>query len=181
MVSIFNSLTELINLSTFSNNEIDFDQKNSFCYIHFTGADVNFLQIKQALLKTLNSFKQSLPILMGVLLLIALINTLIPKNIYAKIFTGNAFIDPFIGALMGSVFTGNPITSYIIGGELLKQGISLFAVVAFILSWVTVGVVQLPMEIQILGKKFAVVRNIVSFITAIIISVLTVFTLRLIQ
>jgi uncharacterized membrane protein YraQ (UPF0718 family) len=149
--------------------------------LNLIGADVNFSQIKQALLKTLNSFKQSLPILMGVLLLIALINTLIPKNIYAKIFTGNTFIDPFIGALMGSVFTGNPITSYIIGGELLKQGVSLFAVVAFILSWVTVGVVQLPMEIQILGKKFAVVRNSISFITAIIISVLAVFALRLIQ
>ncbi len=177
----FYSLTELANLSTLSNNEIDFDQKNSFCYIHFIGASVNFPQIKQALLKTLNNFKQSLPILMGVLLLIALINTLIPKNIYAKIFTGNAFIDPFIGALMGSVFTGNPITSYIIGGELLKQGISLFAVIAFILSWVTVGIVQLPMEIQTLGKKFAITRNIISFITVIIISVLAVFTLRLIQ
>lgn len=119
--------------------------------------------------------------LMGVILLIALINTIVPKDIYARVFTGNAFIDSFIGALTGSVFTGNPITSYIIGGELLKQGISLLAVVAFILSWVTVGIVQLPVEIQILGKKFAIVRNIVSFITAIIVSVLAVFTLRLIQ
>jgi len=142
---------------------------------------MNLLQIKQAGLKTLSSFKQSIPVLMGVILLIALINTIVPKDIYARVFTGNAFIDSFIGALTGSVFTGNPITSYIIGGELLKQGISLLAVVAFILSWVTVGVVQLPVEIQILGKKFAIVRNIVSFITAIIVSVLAVFTLRLIQ
>jgi len=54
------------------------------------------------------------------------------------------------------------------------------AITAFIISWVTVGIVQLPAESLMLGKKFAFTRNIVSFITAIIIAILTVFTIRLI-
>jgi hypothetical protein len=67
--------------------------------------------------------------------------------------------------------------SYIIGGELLKQGISLIAVTAFIVAWVTVGFIQLPAESMILGKKFAFVRNILSFIFAIIVALITVVIL----
>ncbi|GAG00736.1 unnamed protein product, partial [marine sediment metagenome] len=88
--------------------------------------------------------------------------------------------DPLIGAIFGSVSSGNPIISYIIGGELLDQGVSLIAVTAFILAWVTVGIIQLPAESLMLGKRFAITRNILSFITALIISILTVLTLSLI-
>ena len=66
------------------------------------------------------------------------------------------------------------MTSYIIGGELLKNGVSLVAVLAFIVSWVTVGTVQLPAESLMLGRKFALLRNGISLIMAIAISVLTV-------
>jgi len=134
---------------------------------------------KKALKNTLNNLRQSLPMLIGVLLLIGLINRLIPKEIYPKIFTANPIIDPLIGALIGSFAAGTPITSYVVGGELLKQGVSLLAISAFIISWVTVGMVQLPAEALMLGRKFALTRNIVGFITAIVISILTVFTLRL--
>ena len=82
-----------------------------------------------------------------------------------------------IGALLGSVSAGNPITSYILAGEFLKQGVSLLAVTAFILAWVTVGLIQLPAESLMLGKKFAVARNTVSFVTAIAVAILTVVTL----
>jgi len=63
---------------------------------------------------------------------------------------------------------------------MLQQGVNMTAITAFIISWVTVGIVQLPAESLMLGKKFAFTRNIVSFITAIIIAILTVFTIRLI-
>ncbi len=51
------------------------------------------------------------------------------------------------------------------------------AVTAFILAWVSVGIVQLPMESALFGKKFAITRNIVSFVTAMIIAALTALTL----
>lgn len=69
------------------------------------------------------------------------------------------------------------MTSYIIGGELLKNGVSLVAVLAFIVSWVTVGTVQLPAESLMLGRKFALLRNGISLIMAIAIAVLTVLIL----
>ena len=49
---------------------------------------------------------------------------------------------------------------------------------ALIQTWVTVGLVQLPAEILMLGKRFAITRNILAFISAIIISILTVLMLR---
>lgn len=140
---------------------------------------MNKEKIKESLGKTINSFKQSMPILLGVLLLIALATNAIPKNFYVRLFTGNPLIDPFIGAFFGSIAAGNPITSYVIGGELKSQGVSMVAIVAFILSWVTVGVIQLPAESLMLGRRFALIRNLVSFFLAIIISILTVLTLGL--
>lgn len=132
----------------------------------------------QATKKSAESFKKALPIMAGLLMLISLIN-LFAENYYTKLFTGNIFIDPLIGAVAGSVAFGIPLTSYIVGGELLKQGVSLFAVTAFIMTWATVGIAMLPLEASFLGKKFAISRNIINFIFAIIIAILTVWTMGL--
>ena len=110
-------------------------------------------------------------------MLLSLVSSLIPKNLYNRIFTGNRIIDPLIGAAVGSIAGGNPVTSYIIGGELRLQGISMLAITAFIVAWVTVGVIQLPAEALMLGKRFALVRNVVSFFSAIMIAILTVLAL----
>ena len=89
--------------------------------------------------------------------------------------------DTLLGSLIGSISEGSPINSYVIGGELLRNHVSLFAVTAFIAAWVTVGVLQLPAEALILGKRFAITRNILSFILATFVSVATVITLMLLQ
>ena len=141
---------------------------------------MTLLTLKEALMKTLNGFKQVTPIILGVIMLVSLSIIAIPKSFYTNIFTGNKVIDPLFGAIFGSIAAGNPITSYIIGGELLKQGVSLIAVTAFILTWVSVGLIQLPAESLMLGKRFAITRNILSFITALMVAVLTIYTLSLI-
>lgn len=135
--------------------------------------------VKKAFVGTLRSFKQVMPIILGVIMLVSLSISLIPKSFYRAVFTGNEFLDPLFGSLIGSISSGNPMISYILGGELLEQGVSLIAVTAFILSWVTVGIIQLPAESLMLGKKFALARNIVSFISSLIVAFLTVFTLSL--
>lgn len=137
-------------------------------------------QYKLALKNTFNNIKNTLPILFGIILLIAFMISIIPSNFYSKIFTGNNLIDSFLGTIVGSIAAGNPVNSYVIGIELLRQDVGLIAVTAFIISWVTVGVIQFPAEALLLGKRFALVRNISSFISAIIISVLTVLIMQFI-
>ncbi len=74
---------------------------------------------------------------------------------------------------------GHPLTSYVLGGELLKKGISLVAVTALLVSWVTVGSIQFPAEALMLGRRFALYRNLLCFGFSILIAVLTVATLQL--
>ena len=136
--------------------------------------------LKAVFLKTLKSFKQILPVILGVMMLVSFSISLIPKSFYVSIFTGNGITDPLFGALFGSISSGNPMVSYILGGELLKQGVSLIAVTAFMLSWVTVGVIQLPAESLMLGKRFAVTRNVISFVSSLLVAFLTILTLALI-
>ena len=84
------------------------------------------------------------------------------------------FKDLVSGAFCGSILAGNPVNSYVIGGELITNGVSLFAVTAFIMAWVTVGIIQLPAEIAALGKRFALIRNAISFLLSMIIAMFAV-------
>lgn len=128
--------------------------------------------------KAFNSFKVTSPMLLGVILLVGIIQKSIPRYIITSVFSNNIFKDTLIGAVAGSISLGNPITSYIIGGELFKSGVSLYAVTAFMVAWVTIGLIQLPAEAQSLGKKFALLRNIFSFCLSVIIAIITVMIMR---
>ncbi len=136
--------------------------------------------MKIAAYKTLHMFKIAFPVIIGVLLLVSLLNPLL-EEFYPKIFTGNYVIDSLFGAIAGSISFGIPVAAYFLGGELLKKGVSLLAVAAFLLSWSTVSVAMLPVEIASLGKKFALLRNCWSFLMSIIIAILTIVTLKIIQ
>ncbi|MBW2999374.1 permease [Candidatus Woesearchaeota archaeon] len=137
-------------------------------------------KLKQAVVKAGKALYKALPVLLGAVLLVSLASALIPKNFYYLLFSGNPLVDPLIGGVVGSILAGNPITSYVIGGELLAQGVSLLAVTAFLVAWVTVGIIQLPAESILLGKRFAVTRNITAFVFAIISAVITVALVSLI-
>jgi hypothetical protein len=75
--------------------------------------NTNLNSLKQAFFKTSRAFRTSLPILLGVLMLLALANTLIPKQAYSLVFSKNVLMDPLIGAVVGSISAGNALTSYI--------------------------------------------------------------------
>jgi len=135
----------------------------------------------QAVRSAASQFAALLPVLTGVVLLIGLFNVFISNELLMSIFSGSAGLDTFWGACFGSIFAGNPINSYVIGGELLKHGVSLMAVTAFLMTWVTVGLVQLPAETTALGKRFALLRNGSSFVLSMPIALLTVMILDLVE
>ncbi len=134
---------------------------------------INRLAILNALRSSARQFANLLPILIGVVLLMGLFNSFISKEALDSVFSGSAGLDTLWGACFGSILAGNPINSYIIGGELMDLGVSMFAVTALIVAWVTVGLVQMPAEIAALGRKFAIVRNSVCFVFAILVAIPT--------
>ena len=138
-------------------------------------------RLNRAVLKSTQQIVKVTPIILGIILLISLAIASIKNTDYSSLFTKNPIIDPLIGAMFGSIMAGNPVTSYIIGGELLKQGISLMAVTSFIVAWITVGTLQLPYEMMMLGKRFAIIRNIIAFVSSILVAVITVSIMVMIQ
>ena len=137
-------------------------------------------KLKKSARKTLSSFLNILPIIFGMLLLASLVMQFFPDQLSTVLIGNNSAINAWLGATFGSIASGNPLVSYMLGGELLNSGVSLVAVTSLIVSWVTVGVVQLPAEALMLGKRFAIYRNLLCYLFAIVIALLTVFTLQLI-
>ena len=131
--------------------------------------------------QTLSMAVSLLPILIGVALLTGLLLELLPAERMAEWFGRSDVLDAFVGALAGSAASGHPLTSYLLGGELLDRGVSLIAVTAFLISWVTVGSIQLPAEMLMLGRRFALYRNSICFVLAILIAVLTPTTLQVLH
>jgi uncharacterized membrane protein YraQ (UPF0718 family) len=136
-------------------------------------------RLTNSLYKTINSFVNVLPIIIGMLLATSLVITVFPEQISAGLFGNGDILDALLGVSIGSIAVGHPLASYLLGGELLRGGVGLVAVTALLVSWVTVGIVQLPAESLLLGGRFAITRNVVCFFTAIIIAFMTAFTLQL--
>lgn len=132
-------------------------------------------------LKSVKSFTLNLPMLFSVILLTGLFEVFITPDMLSSLFTGSIFYDSLIGTISGGVSAGQPFVSYIIGGKLLDNGMSYYAVTAFVLSWVTLGLVQLPYEYSLFGGRFTLIRNLLAFIFVLLISFATVQTLILIS
>ncbi|MFW2371937.1 MAG: hypothetical protein ACN4GM_02365 [Gammaproteobacteria bacterium] len=130
--------------------------------------------------KTLHTFMNIVPIVLAMLLLTSLVIKLVPEQLSTELLGHNGFVDALTGATFGGIAAGHPLVSYVLGGELLASGVSLFAVTALIVSWVTVGMVQLPAEALMLGKRFAIYRNLMCYLFAIAIALLTVYSLQLV-
>ena len=134
---------------------------------------------QKILKKSCLTFWAMAPLLLGTIGMVGLFQILVSPAMLAALFQNNPWVDTLIGTLSGAAAAGNPVVSYLLGGELLQQGVSLYAVTAFILSWVTLGFIQLPAEASILGTRFTFYRNILAFFFTMIIAVLTTLTLRL--
>ncbi len=129
--------------------------------------------MEKAIKKSAKSLWSSVPILLSILLLIGLLDSVLSEGVYRKIFGHGTFVDSILGATFGSISAGAPVNSYILGGEFLKSGVSLIAVTAFIVTWVSVGLIQLPMEGKVLGMKFAIARNVSAFVLSVVVAIVT--------
>ena len=136
-------------------------------------------KLKQSNKAAFKAFSNVLPIIFGILLLISILTNTIPSSFYQGLFTGNTLLDSLIGDILGSILLGNPVTGYIISNELLTNGVSLIAVTTFMVAWVTVGIVQSPVEAKALGKQFTIIRNLSAFVMAMIVAVITVFVVSI--
>ena len=128
---------------------------------------------KQSLRVAMKSFVRILPMIIIIIIIIGLLLGLVPKSQIARLIGEQAgFWGVFIVALSGAVLHIPSLISFPLAASLIESGASITSVAVFITSLTMVGVVTLPLEIKILGKKFALLRNGMSFGIAIVIALI---------
>ncbi len=128
--------------------------------------------------KTLNSMKMARGLMKGmigeiiaILFLIGLILTFIPPEVIRNVLgKSNTFISTVISAFVGSITLIPAFVAFPLVGSFVDVGASIVPAVAFLTTLTMVGFVTFPLEKQEFGLKFALARNSVSFIFAIIIA-----------
>ena len=128
--------------------------------------------------RTLNAMKMSkkmmgnmLGQIIGILFLIGLILTFIPPHVIKEYLGGsNTFLATIISALIGSITLIPAFVAFPLVGSIVDMGASIVPAVAFLTTLTMVGFVTFNLERQEFGKKFALIRNVLSFLFAILIS-----------
>ena len=128
---------------------------------------------KRALAIALKSFLRILPTVIAIVILIGLILGFVSRDLISEIVGEQAgFRGVLIVALLGAVLHIPSIISFPLAASLLRGGATVTSVAVFITTLTMIGVVTLPVEIRELGRKFAVFRNSLSFLIAILIGLI---------
>ena len=135
--------------------------------------------LKKAFSKALIGFISITPMLIAVIGLVGLMQIYLTPDMLAGFFGYGPVLDTLSGTLAGAISMGQGVISYVVAEGLMEQGVSHYALSAFILAWITLGFVQLPAEASVFGIKFTVYRNILTLISTIVIAYATVFTVGL--
>lgn len=127
----------------------------------------------QSLKVGFKSFFRILPMILVIVVIVGVLLGFVPPEQIVKYFGEQSGI---LGVLIiggvGAITHIPSLIAFPLSASLLESGASVMAAAAFITTLTMVGTIYLPMEIRVLGKKFALLRNILSFIVAIIIAIL---------
>ncbi len=131
---------------------------------------------KKAMHSLLAALKAGFKMLPMVLIIIVVVGLLLgflpPDRISAFLGEQSGFGGVIITSLLGAVLHIPALVSFPLAGSLLQAGASVAAIAAFITTLTMIGTVTLPMEIKIMGKKMALLRNGLSFIIAVTIALI---------
>lgn len=113
----------------------------------------------KALKIAIKMFLSSLPFFVAVFILIGMVEVFItPGLIVSMMGTSRGVFASIFAALVGGIMSGPPAASYPLAKVLLERGATLAAIATFIIAWVAVGTISLPVEIKLLGARFAWTR-----------------------
>jgi uncharacterized membrane protein YraQ (UPF0718 family) len=136
---------------------------------------------KMAFKKAVIGFASLSPMILAVIGLVALFQTYVTPDMLSKFFGHGEGLDILDGTIIGAISSGNGAISYVVADGLKTQGVSDYALIAFIMAWTTLSLTHLPAEASVFGVKFTAYRNILTFLCTLIIAYLSVTTLGLLS
>ena len=102
---------------------------------------------------------QIAPLLIFAFIIAGMIQFLVPIETIAKwVGAESGFRGILIGTAVGSLTPGGPYITLPIAAGLLRAGAGIGTMVAFITAWSLLAVSRLPLEVGMLGWKFALIR-----------------------
>jgi uncharacterized membrane protein YraQ (UPF0718 family) len=127
----------------------------------------------EALKKGGKMFINLLPPFISILILVSVLLFLMPKEILTKwLGKESGFLGMVIATLAGSISLIPGFIAYPLGKILIDNGVEYSVIAIFITTLMMVGIVTLPIEKKFFGLKVAIIRNVLSFIGALVIGVL---------
>ncbi len=123
---------------------------------------------KQALIKAWKSFKNILPMLLGVVLLMGLVLSVLDTELITKIIgEKSGALGILLASVVGSITLIPGFIAFPTAALLLVGGAGYMQIAAFIQTLMMVGIITLPMEIKYFNRKTAILRNLLSFVLSI--------------
>jgi len=128
---------------------------------------------RQSLHTAWQSLVKMLPLLAAIFALIGLFQVFVPPAlIEQRLGEASGLMALLMGGGLGAVAIGPPLAAFPLAGSLLDAGAWPPAVAAFIVSWISVGVLTLPFESEVFGFRYALLRNLIAFVSALLIGLL---------
>lgn len=116
------------------------------------------------------AFVTLLPLLVAIFALVGLFQEFVPPEMIERwLGSSSGGVALVTGGVLGAVAIGPPLAAFPLAGSMLDAGAWAPAVAAFIVSWVSVGIVTLPYEASVFGSRFALLRNGLSFLVALLV------------
>jgi uncharacterized membrane protein YraQ (UPF0718 family) len=104
------------------------------------------------------------PMIVFAMVIAGMVQVLVPRELISRLVGGQSgFRGIMIGTAAGALSPGGPYINIPLVGALLNAGASMGTTVAFLTAWSLISLSRLPMEVGILGWRFAGVRRAVSF------------------
>ncbi len=127
---------------------------------------------RRALKIGIKSLRDLAPRILGMVALVGLVLALAPPELLARLFSIHGIGGFVLVSAIGSIITMPAPVAFPLVGSLLKMGAAPATLAAFVTTLTMVGIMTAPLEISFFGKRFTLIRQSLSFVTAIIIGLL---------
>jgi len=126
---------------------------------------------RAALLFFVRSFSSLAPSILAIIWTIGFILTFLPSGLILNTIGRDSGIAGIvIAAVFGSVVLMPAFIAFPLAASFLRQGADIRAIAAFVTTLVMVGILTAPLEVKFFGKRFALWRNSLSFVLALVIA-----------
>ena len=114
-----------------------------------------------------------LPAILIMLILISIVLFLIPDEVISSYLGSNSkFTGVLLASLLGSIMLMPGFIAFPLAGILLTKGVLYMVLSAFTTTLMIVGVVTYPIEKEYFGTKVTIMRNVISFLIALVVAVM---------